>query len=64
MDLQSHRPQGFTSAGDQYLPRIARDLKRFLRYAQDELAYDALHLPAKELGVLAGVLVEFMEDIH
>jgi hypothetical protein len=64
MEFQLHRPQGYTGAGDQYLPRIVRDLKRFLTGAQDKLAYDTLHLPAKELGGLAGVLVEFAEDIH
>jgi hypothetical protein len=64
MEFQLHRPQGYTGAGDRYLPEIARDLKRFLRDAQDKLAYDTLHLPAKELGDLAVVLVEFAEDIH
>lgn len=64
MQFQLHRPQGYTGAGDRHLPRIVRDLKRFLTGAQDKLAYNTLHLPAKELGDLGGVLVEFAEDIH
>jgi hypothetical protein len=64
MEFQLHRPQGYIGAGDRYLPKIVRDLQRFLTGAQDKLAYATLRLPAKELGDLAQVLVEFAEDIH
>jgi hypothetical protein len=31
---------------------------------QDDFAHDTLRLPSKTLGDLAGVLVDFAEDIH
>jgi hypothetical protein len=64
MQFQLHRPQAHMGAGDRSLPGIVRDLKRFLIGAQAELAHDTLRLRAKELDDLAGVLVEFREDIH
>jgi hypothetical protein len=50
--------------GDRYLPRIERALRRFLIKTQHEFRYDTLRLSNKEWADLAGVLVEFMEDIH
>ncbi len=64
MSSQTHRPQGYTGAGDRHLPRIARNLKRFLINGQKKLAHDTLRLTNKEWDDLASVLVEFMEDIH
>lgn len=64
MKSQGHRPRGYIGAGDRYLPRIERELRRFLIKTQNELRYDTLRLPPKEWANLAGVLVEFMEDIH
>lgn len=64
MNSQKHRPRGYRGKGDRYLPKIERELKRFLIKTQHELRYDTLGLPNKEWAELAGVLVEFMEDIH
>jgi hypothetical protein len=64
MKSQGYRPRGYIGAGDRYLPRIERELRRFLIKAQSELRYDTLRLSPKEWADLAGVLVEFMEDIH
>lgn len=64
MSFQVHRPHGYTGAGDRHLSRIARNLKRFLINRQNKLAHDTLRLTNKEWDDLAGVLVEFMEDIH
>jgi hypothetical protein len=64
MQFQLHRPQAYAGAGDRYLRGVVRNLKRFLIGAQAELAYDTLRLSTKELDDLAGVLVEFAEDIH
>jgi hypothetical protein len=64
MNSQSHRPRGYTGAGDRYFPRIERELKRFLIKTQHEFRYDTLHLSNKEWADLTGVLVEFREDIH
>ncbi len=64
MNSQGHRPRGYTGAGDRYLPRIERELKRFLLKTQNELRYDTLRLSNQEWSDLAGVLVEFMEDLH
>ena len=64
MDLQLHRPRGFSGEADQYLPKVINSLKRRLKKAQDSLTYDSLHLPNKQLEEFAIVLVEFAEDIH
>ncbi|MBE7554289.1 MAG: DUF3843 family protein [Anaerolineales bacterium] len=64
MNSQRHRPRGYIGAGDRYLPRIERELKRFLIKTQHEFRYDTLRLSNKEWADLAGVLVEFREDIH
>jgi hypothetical protein len=64
MQFQLHRPQVYAGAGDRYLPGVVRGLKRFRVDAQAELADDTLRLRARELDDLAGVLVEFREDIH
>ena len=64
MKPQQHRPRGYVGVGDNYLPKIERELKRFLIKTQNELRYDTLRLPNQVWAELAGVLVEFMEDIH
>ena len=64
MNSQKHRPRGYKGNGDRYLPTIERELKRFLTNIRHELKYNTLRLSNKEWAELAGVLVEFMEDIH
>ncbi|MEW5802864.1 MAG: DUF3843 family protein [bacterium] len=64
MSFQIHRPKGYKKGGDRYLPEIVKELKRVLKKAQSSFAYDALYLRDRQIGELAGVLVEFAEDIH
>lgn len=59
-----HRPEGFHGALDDHLPGIQDGLVRSLAAAQKDLAYDTLKLPRPTLKVLAGILVEFAEDLH
>ena len=44
--------------------RSRRKLRRTLTEAQRGFAYDTLRLPSKALGELAGILVDFAEDLH
>jgi len=64
VSFQSHRPTGYIAKGDEYLPRLAEDLERILIKMQESLMYDTLCLSDSKLEELAGVLVEFAEDIH
>ena len=64
MDYDSHRPEGFQSQGDSLVRRIAGRLRRTLTETQRDLAHDTLRLPPKSLGELAGILVDFAEDLH
>lgn len=63
MDYSAHRPQGHEGQGDSYLPKIVRRLWRVLAETQDDLAHDTLRLPSEALGDLAGILVDFAEDL-
>ena len=64
MDYFSHRPRGYEGDGDSHLPKIVRRLRRALAKTQSSFGYDTLRLPSKSLGDLAGILVDFAEDIH
>jgi len=64
VSFRSHRPPGYIAKGDKYLPRLADDLERVLVRTQQSLKYDTLCLPGSELEDLAGILVEFAEDVH
>ncbi len=64
IDFQAHRPPQHTGRGDSHLPRLIRELRRFLTETQKQLRYDTLRLSPQELADLAHVLVEFGEDIH
>ena len=59
-----HRPRGRKGQGDSRLPRIAQNLRRMLARTQRDFAYDSLRLDDDGLGELAGVLVDFAEDLH
>jgi hypothetical protein len=63
-DYSSHRPQGYEGQGDSCLPKIVRKLRKALSQTQDDFAHDTLRLPSGALGELAGILVDFAEDIH
>lgn len=64
MDYSAHRPQGYEEQGDSHLPKIVRKLKKTLTETQRDLTYDVLLLPSRALGELAGILVDFVEDLH
>ncbi len=64
MDYGAHRPKGFQGQGDSHLPQIAKKLRQALSKTQRGFAYDSLRLPPKALGELAGILVDFAEDLH
>ena len=64
MDHGEHRPKGFQGQGDSHLPQIVRQLQKTLSKAHRGFAYDTLRLPPKAMGELAGILVDFAEDLH
>ena len=64
MTYATHRPKGISGRGDSHLPRIVQDLRRKLAQVQRDFAYDTLRIDDDELGELAGVLVDFAEDLH
>jgi hypothetical protein len=64
MNLESHRPPGFVSKGDHYLLSMAMELKSILIKTEKSLAHNSLSLPDSKYEQLAGLLVEFGEDIH
>lgn len=59
-----YRPSGFRGKGDQRLPPLARRLRQVLSETQRGFTYDTLRLDQEGLVQLAGVLVEFAEDLH
>lgn len=64
MNSRSHRPPGYAGKREHYLTRIAKDLEHIIIGAQGSLAYSTLCLSNSKIQELAGVLVEFAEDIH
>jgi hypothetical protein len=64
MTYSAHRPKGFQGQGDSRLPQTVRQLQRALSKAQSDFARDSLRLPPDALGELAGILVDFAEDLH
>ncbi len=64
MDFQSHRPVGYIAQGEKYLRPLAEELENLLVKTQQSFTYDTLHLSNSKLEELAGVLVEFAEDVH
>jgi hypothetical protein len=64
MDYSAHRPKGHHGQGDPYLPRMVRKLRRTLAGTQRNFAHDTLRLPPPTLGEIAGILVDFAEDLH
>ncbi|MCY2990626.1 MAG: DUF3843 family protein, partial [Planctomycetota bacterium] len=59
-----HRPQGFRGKGDSHLPEFVRQLRGRLADVQRDFTYATLRLRPKSLGELAGILVDFAEDLH
>ena len=63
-DYSIHRLPGDERQGDSHLSKIVRKLKRTLAETQRDFAHDTLRLTFDALGELAGILVDFAEDIH
>jgi len=64
MVYAAHRPKGYQGQGDSHLPKIVRQLRRVLADTQRDFAHDTLSLGSGALGELAGILVDFAEDLH
>lgn len=64
MSFQAATPEGYTGKGDEQLIEIHRKLKRLLGKALKSIADEALNLPPAARDQIAGVLVEFAEDLH
>ena len=64
MTQATYRPEGYQGQGDSHLANITHDLGRKLAQVQRDFANDSLRLDEDELGELAGVLVDFAEDLH
>jgi hypothetical protein len=64
MGSSVHRPKGYQGQGDSHLSQIVRQLRRTLSETQRDFAYDTIRLDAAGIGELAGILVDFAEDLH
>jgi hypothetical protein len=64
MSYSMHRPMGYRGQADSHLSGIVRQLRRVLVDTQRNFAYDTFVLPANAVGELAGLLVDFAEDLH
>jgi hypothetical protein len=64
MDYSAHRPHGYRGRGDSHLPQIVRLIRRTLSGTQRGFAQDTLRLDSETLGEIAGILVDFAEDLH
>jgi hypothetical protein len=64
MALHDHRPNRRLGRSERPLIKLTRDLTSFLHKAQRSLTYDTLHLPSRQRGFLAHLLVEFAEDLY
>ena len=64
MTYATNRPERIKGQGDSHLARIVQNLCRKLAQVQRDFAYDSLRLDDDGLGELAGVLVDFAEDLH
>jgi len=58
------RPQGFHGRGDKYLGELAQGLRRVLWKTRQGFTYPACRLPETAWGEIAGLLVEWAEDLH
>ena len=60
----TYRPNGHRGQGDSHLRRIVQQLRRVLSSTQANFVYDTLRLDHDEIRELAGILVDFAEDLH
>ena len=63
MTYSTHRPERYEGHGDRHLQETARQLRQKLANMQRHFAYDSLRLDSDGLGDLAGLLVDFGEDL-
>lgn len=64
MTYSTYRPEGFRGRGDSRLPQLVRNLRRTLQDTRRKFAHDSFRLGTGAIGELAGILVDFAEDIH
>jgi len=64
MAFHDHRPNRQLGRSERPLVKLTKDLTGFLYQAQRSLTYDTLHLPNRQRGFLAHILVEFAEDLY
>jgi hypothetical protein len=64
MIYSAHRPDGYRGRGDSRLAQVVQNTRRVLSNTQRDFAYDSLRLGRDALGDLAGILVDFAEDLH
>jgi hypothetical protein len=64
MAFHDHRPNKRLGRSEQPLIKMTKDLTSFLHKAQRSLTHDTLHLPNRQRGFLAHILVEFAEDVY
>lgn len=64
MIYTEHRPEECRGHGDSRLAQLVRDTRRILQSTQREFANYTLHVGPDSLGDLAGLLVDFAEDLH
>jgi len=58
------RPEGHEGSVEQYLPKVQNAILKALTQAQKGLSHDTLRLDRPYLKAMAGILVEFVEDLH
>ena len=64
MSHSAHRPDGYQGQGDSRLAQVVQNTRRVLSNTQRDFTYDSLRLGRDALGDLAGILVDFAEDLH
>ena len=60
----AHRPDGYQGRSDFRIAQLVRNTRRMLSDLQQGLNHDSLRLGRDSLGDLAGILVDFAEDLH
>jgi hypothetical protein len=64
MAFHHHRPNRHLGRSERPLIKLTKELTGFLYKVQRSLTYDTLHLPSRQRGTLAHILVEFAEDLY
>ena len=64
MIYSEHRPDGDRIRGDSRLAELVQNTQRMLLDTQQDFVYDSLRLGRDALGDLAGILVDFAEDLY